>query len=91
MTNEELFNDLKQFIDARLSQEMTHVATKEDLAGLATKEELARLATKDDIKGLNTRIDGLETTMNERFDEMMDAEIVKDHERRITRLEHKLA
>lgn len=82
MTNEELFKDLKQFITATVSQQTAGLATKEDLAGLATKEELVGLATK---------IENLTKEMNGRFDEVMNSEIIKDHERRITKLEHRLA
>lgn len=68
MTNEQLLEDLKQYINARSS-------------GL--EKELKQY--------IKAEITGLESTMNERFDEVMNSEVIKDHERRITRLEHKLA
>lgn len=80
MTNEELLADLKQFITATVSQ-----AT----ADLATKEEVNHL--KNNITSLQADVDNLRGEMNERFDEVMNAEVIKDHERRITRLEHKPA
>jgi hypothetical protein len=59
MTNEELFQDLKQFITATVSQQT---------AGMATKDDFAGLATKDDIKGveqrLTARIDGLDAKLD---------------------------
>jgi hypothetical protein len=100
MTNEELFKDLKQFITATVSQQTAGLATKEDLTGLATKEELSGLATKEDLtglatkeelSGLATKIENLRKEMNGRFDEVLNSEIIKDHELRITKLEHRLA
>lgn len=88
MTNDELLADLKQFITATVSQATADLATKEELTDL-------KVGLKSDINHLSVHVDSLEATMNERFDELngrldevLNSEIIKDHERRITRLEH---
>jgi hypothetical protein len=106
MTIEDAITDLKQFIIATVSQQMSGFATKDDLAGFATK---------DDIAQLNQKIDAVETRLSQRIDNSIaqvredianlqgfigDAidtsnnahdEQLKNHEKRIIRLEHKLA
>lgn len=91
MTNEELFEDLKQYLDATLSQNLANVATKDDLENMATKDDI--VATKDDINALREEMD-------ERFDEVLNAvggSIANleakhnDHDKRIVRLETRQA
>ncbi len=53
--NEDLIHDLKQFIEATVSQNTADLATKEDLKLLATKVDMNRLEQKlekkiDDIR-----------------------------------------
>lgn len=86
MTNEEMLADLKQFIAATISQQMSDYVTKDDLAQFATKDDVANLATKDDVKGA---VGELRHEMNDRFDEVLNAivERFEDHEVRITKLE----
>ncbi|HEV2639391.1 MAG TPA: hypothetical protein VGX23_29910 [Actinocrinis sp.] len=82
MTNEELFNDLKQFIDAKLSQERAH-----------TDEQLGKV--QDDIKRLDTKIDQVQDGIGDTLVKLTKAldvtKEVRDHERRLTRLEHRVA
>lgn len=89
MTNEELLHDLKQFITAAVSQATTDLATKKDLEKLETK-------MNERFAGVDERFD----EADERFDEVLNAigettqeqaKTLKDHEVRITRLEHKVA
>jgi hypothetical protein len=82
MTNEELFTDLKQFIEATVSQQV---------AGLATKDDIKALDTK--IDRLDEKVDAIQDAIAETMthaNEAMDATI-QDHERRLTRLEHRSA
>lgn len=95
MTNEELLQDLKQFITATVSQQTAHLATKDDVADL-----------KGDINRLELRMDQTETKLDqviERLDGVagMVEDIhkkqeglidkVNEHDVRLGRLEHKLA
>jgi hypothetical protein len=92
MTNEELLQDLKQFITATVSQQTTGLATKEDLVDLATKRDV-----KDEVIGAEKRLmqhidnvqDAIAETITKAMEEVDKPD--KDHERRITALEHKLA
>lgn len=79
MTNEELFTDLKQFIEATMSQQTAHLATKDDLDSKI--EDLERRLT--------AKIDNLE----EKLDTVQDAiaDTVQDHEQRLHRLEKRAA
>jgi hypothetical protein len=56
MITEDAVTDLKQFIVATMSQQMSSFATKDDLAQFATKDDLAGFATKDDITQLEGRL-----------------------------------
>ena len=85
MTNEQLLEDLKQFVQTTVSQ-----AT----AGLATKDDLARVETK--VDGLDNRMGTLETKVDDlslKVDTIADtqAEQLEDHDVRLTRLETKTA
>lgn len=84
MTNEELFTDLKQFIEATVSQQLSYVATQEDLAKLATKDDLMAVEQR-----LTTRIDAID----EKIDLIQDAvgETVQEHDHRLRRLEKRAA
>ena len=103
MTNEQLFDDMKQFFQAEISQAVAGLASKEDLARLE-----ATMATKEDLAG---EISGLRAEMLSRYDELVDGvnqqtetilaaiesserhQTVRldDHETRITRLERHAA
>ncbi len=80
MTNEELFDDLKQFIEATITQRLSHFATKEDLAQLATKEDINSI--RGELRLLDDKLDTIHDAV---------ADTVQDHERRIGRLEQRIA
>jgi hypothetical protein len=84
MTNEEMLQDLKQFIQATVSQQMANAATKEDINDL-------RVELKADIKALDEKLDtiqdGIADTLTHAT-ETTDATL-KDHERRLGWLEHR--
>lgn len=52
--------DLKQFIVTTVSQGISGMATKDDLAAFATKEDMEALATKDDLARLEDKVDGIQ-------------------------------
>lgn len=66
MTNRELFEALRTYIDSRLEafatkeyldRRLTAFATKNDLKGFATKDDLQAFATKEDLKVFATKED----------------------------------
>jgi hypothetical protein len=82
--NDELIEDLKQFIAATVSQATADMAMKDDLQNLVTKADLQHLAA----------------TMESRFDELTvkvdtiadaHAETLEDHDQRLGRLEQRAA
>lgn len=103
MTNEELFTDLKQFITATISQEVAHLATKDDLSRLEHRID----GLEGDIKGLKADIKSLDEKLDTVQDAIADtlthsAEVIntvqdgtestlQDHEERLSRLEHRSA
>lgn len=86
MTNEELFQDLKQFITATVSQEVDGLRKelKTDIANLRT--DIIRLDTK-----LNTIQDAIADTLTQVTEALDVTEQVHDHEQRLRRLEHQSA
>jgi chaperonin cofactor prefoldin len=70
MTNEELFDDLKQFITTTVSQ------SEERLSNRIEQVE-ARMATKDDLKSvedrLNKRVDDVQGAVGDAITQMTDA------------------
>jgi hypothetical protein len=80
MTNEELFTDLKQFIEATVSQQTAHLDSRAD--GLEQRIDHVE-------QNLGARID----TLDEKIDTIQDAiaDTVQDHEQRLRRLETKTA
>jgi polyhydroxyalkanoate synthesis regulator phasin len=84
MTNEELFRDLKQFIEATVSQQLAQVATKDDIAALDGR-----------ISSLDRKLDQVQGTVADTLSHVADAlddhEQVHDLERRVTRIEHRSA
>ena len=84
MTNEELLQDLKQFITATVSQQTAHLATKGDVS-----------AIRADIKALDTKTDQAQDGVGDTLIKLTKAldvtNEVQDHERRLTRLEHRAA
>jgi hypothetical protein len=83
MTNEELFDDLKQFIDGRQAQLEERLSARID--GLE-----AKMVTKQDLEATERRIlqsvgDAM-SQANDATDTRLD-----DHEKRLRRLEHRPA
>lgn len=72
MTIEEAIKDLKQYIDTSIGQRLDGLATKEDLKALERR--------------MDTKLDTVLDAVGERADAVDETQ--KDHERRITRLEH---
>jgi hypothetical protein len=95
MTNEQLFDDLKQFIYTTISQQMANVATKDDIDRIDNRIDTieAKMATKDDIKHLDQKLKDIQEAIGETLDKVNDETdaTLKDHDKRIRRLEHKLA
>ncbi|MGB4762599.1 MAG: hypothetical protein WBP12_04580 [Candidatus Saccharimonas sp.] len=87
--NSDVIADLKQFIEATVSQAMANLATKDDLAALNRR-----------VDGLEQNLTSLDQKLDDRIDEVLEAvgEIIHanvetiyrqlaDHETRITKLE----
>lgn len=80
--NEELIDDLKQFITAAVTQATADLATKADLNGL--RGEVSDLRTE-----MNQRFDDLGLKIDAIAD--AHAETLDDHEHRLKRLEQRAA
>jgi predicted nucleic acid-binding Zn-ribbon protein len=103
MTNEELFTDLKQFIEATVSQHVGHLDHRLD----SVEQHLDGVDQR--LTGVEHRLDAIETTMATKADlELIDEKLnaiqdaigesfaqsdatMQDHEQRLRRLEHKTA
>lgn len=93
MTNEELFADLKQFIEATVSQQTAHLDNRIDGVEKRMDTMEATLATKDDIQQLDQKLDAVQDAIADTLThttETTDATL-QDHEHRLQRLEHKAA
>lgn len=79
--NDELIQDLKQFIAATVSQQLAQQTTE-------LREEFNGL--RQDFKKLAKKVDDLTDFVTGAIDTSNDAtgKQLKDHERRITKLEH---
>jgi len=85
--NDDTIQDLKQFISATVSQQTDDL--KQDISGI--KQDISGL--KQDIAKLDTKVDSLSAFVTEaidNFDESTQIEL-KNHNKRITRLEQKTA
>lgn len=71
--NDEVIQDLKQFISATISQQTAHLANKNDIARIEDKINEIQSAIEQSAIGYTTVVD----------------EQVQDHEKRIIRLEQK--
>ena len=89
MTNEELFEDLKQFIDAKISQATAGLATKDEMNARFDEVDTRFKEIDNRFNKVDERFDDLEI----RFNEIQNAigETLNEHDARITRLEQKLA
>jgi response regulator RpfG family c-di-GMP phosphodiesterase len=99
MTNEELFTDLKQFIEATVSQQTAHLATKDDLAdvrqNMATKDDITNLRRelKADIKQLDNNLAVVQAAIADTLSHTTEAldTSIQDHEQRLRHLERRAA
>ncbi|NEA56391.1 hypothetical protein G3I60_20135 [Streptomyces sp. SID13666] len=91
MTNEQLLEDMKQFITATVSQRTAGLATKEDLDGLATKEDVSRLETRMDerFNDVDGQLDEIQNAIGTDL-KKIDA-ILEDHGGHLKRLDRKFA
>jgi len=91
-----LINDRFDGVEERMSSMESCMATKDELRALemATKDELRALemATKDELRGveerLSLKIGHYERGLERREDE--EIEMLKDHEKRINKLEDRM-
>lgn len=89
MTNEQLLEDLKQFVGATVSQATANLATKDEISSF-------KADVNERFEAIDKRFDDVETQLNE-IQNAVGAELVKaettaqDHERRIQRLEARAA
>lgn len=81
MTNEELLQDLKQFISATVSQQTAGLATKDDIVRLEVRIDKTD-AKLDEVKERLEGVAGMVEDMHKK---------VNEHDLRIERLEHKFA
>jgi hypothetical protein len=92
MTNEELFQDLKQFITVTVSQQAAELGQRVDGIDHRLDKMEANMATKDDIKSLDKKLDQVQDAIAETLNRVVETldttEQVRDLERRVTRLEH---
>jgi chromosome segregation ATPase len=97
MTNEELFTDLKQFIEATVSQAEQRLEVR-----MATKDDISDLRTelKADIKVVDEKLDTIQDAIADSFTHATDLtnesingveNTLEDHEQRLHRLEHRAA
>lgn len=86
--NDDIIQDLKQFIATTISQQTADMATKEDIVNLATKEDIANLD-----KNLSSKIDDLSNSVAEALEASNENtdEQLKNYNQRITKLEEKAA
>ncbi len=96
MTNDELFADLKQFIEAAVSQQAAHLDSRLDSAEqrMASIEQRidtieTTMATKADMQLLDEKLDTIQDAIGDAFTHSDGT--LQDHERRLQRLEHKAA
>lgn len=91
MTNEELVADLKQFIEAAVSQQASHLAAKDDLRSIEQRLDAIEtaMATKADVQLLAEKLDIVQDAIGEAFTQSDTT--LQDHERRLRRLEHNAA
>lgn len=84
--NEDVIEDLKQFITATVSQAFTHTASKDDIANMATKHDIVELRHEMQDGFAETRAAVAETisTVNGAVDERFD-----NHDKRLKRLERR--
>jgi uncharacterized protein YlxW (UPF0749 family) len=94
MTNEELFQDLKQFVAATVHQEVAPLASdlrilKQDVN--VVKDDIQGL--KQDVRKLDAKLDEVQLAIADTLDHAIQAvdssKQVQDHEGRLRRLEQR--
>jgi predicted nucleic acid-binding Zn-ribbon protein len=97
MTNEQLFDDLKQFIATTVSQQTADLGQRIDGVEQRLDTIETKMATKEDLAALRQELKQDSKDTREAIAESMDqlnddvGATLKDHDKRIRRLEHKLA
>lgn len=94
MTNEELFDDLKRFIDGRQAQLEERIGARIDGVEQSLTQRIdgieAKMVTKQDLEATERRIlEAVGDTMSQAND-VVDKQLA-DHEKRLRRLEHRTA
>jgi len=89
--DETVITDLKQFITVTISQQLSTVATKDDI--IDTKADITRLEAKIDQfeRNLSGKIDDVQVAIADAItsnNETVDARLA-NHERRLVKLEHR--
>jgi uncharacterized coiled-coil protein SlyX len=96
-TNEELFDDLKQFISATVSQSEARLSGRMDSLENRIDGVESRMTTKEDLMAveqrLSRKIDDVQAAIGDAIQEGNEAtdKRVDDHEQRLRRLEHRTA
>jgi len=91
--NDDAIQDLKQFISTTISQQISDLATKEDISKL--KSDISKLEA--DIsnldKNLSSKIDDLSNSVSEALESTNETtgEQLRDHNQRIIKLEKKVS
>lgn len=95
--NDEVIEDLKQFITATVVQHTSHLATKDDLMGVEQRldSKIDRLDERltQQIDQVHVSINQLSTDIADALTQSNDAhgDQLKNHETRISKLEAKVA
>lgn len=95
MTNEDLLQNLKQFITVTVSQQIKHHldtildSIETQLAAMATKDDLKQL--QDDMEQFDEKLDAIQDSIAETFASTAEFTNVKlqNHEQRLTKLERR--
>jgi peptidoglycan hydrolase CwlO-like protein len=90
MTQEELFEDLKQFVTSTVSQSEERIMTHVDKLDGRIDTLSARIdSLSERIDSVDEKLDIIQEAIAESI--VQQEAILKDHEHRITRLEHREA
>ena len=81
--DEAIIDDFKQFMTATITQQTSHLVSKDDIANMATKDDIARLERKINEIQLAVQHSAIDYTS------VVDDQ-AQDHELRIKKLEQKI-
>lgn len=89
--NETQFTDLKQYIEATVSRQLAHVATKDDIERIDLKIDGLRNELKADIKLLDKKLDRVQDGIADILAHITEAQDITllDHDRRLRKLERR--